>query len=592
MLGARSDGVNEPTGGQTGGPSVVRPSVGAIGRLRPLHAGEVRLDGGFWGDRQAINRARTIPHGFAQLEATGTLGNLRLAAGERGTYQALSDSSGAAFPFLDTDVYKWLEAVGWELGRGADPALEAAANETIAVVAAAQRPDGYLNSYVQVVAGGEPFKDLAWGHELYCIGHLIQAAVAWHRRLGDDRLLDIAQRAADAVDRAFGPAGRDGIDGHPEIEMALVELWRETGETRYLDLARRQLERARARPPRGRAVRIGVLAGSSAGPRGSDRRRPRRAPALPRRRGRGRRRRDRRPELCWRRSSRGGRTWWRPERISPAASAAAIATRRSATRTSCRPTVPMPRPARPSPASCSPGGCCWRPARRASRTRSSGRSSTACCPACRSTARASSTSTRSSAEVTARRRRTPTVPGPPWYPCACCPPNLMRLLASWEQYLATFDDDGVQIHQYATASVEATVAGGQVRLAIETGYPWTGRIAVRILATPDGPWALSLRIPPGAKAATLALPGADPRSVRGDVVRERRAWRAGDEVVLDLDLTATRDAVRPSGRCHPRLRRARTGAARLRDRDRRPARRRRARGRHARSTHPARAGRP
>ena len=94
------------------------------------------------------------------------------------------------------------------------------ADEAIALVAAAQRPDGYLNSYVQVVGGGTPFQDLAWGHELYCIGHLIQAAVAWHRALGDDRLLDVARRAADAVDRALGaggarrhrrpPRGRDG----------------------------------------------------------------------------------------------------------------------------------------------------------------------------------------------------------------------------------------------------------------------------------------------------------------------------------------------------------------------------------------------
>ncbi len=189
-----------------------------------------------------MNRARTIPHGFDQLGAAGTLDNLRLAAGAQGTYQALQDSSGAAFPFLDSDVYKWLEAAGWELGRAHDPQLAADADTAIALVEAAQRPDGYLNSYVQVVAGGEPFQDLAWGHELYCLGHLIQAAVAWQRALGDGRLLAVARREADAVDRALGAGARDGVDGHPEVEMALVELWRVTGEGRYLALATRQID--------------------------------------------------------------------------------------------------------------------------------------------------------------------------------------------------------------------------------------------------------------------------------------------------------------------------------------------------------------
>ena len=127
---------------------------------------------------------------------------------------------GVIFPFLDTDVYKWLEAAGWELGRAPDPALARDADEAIELVAAAQRPDGYMNTFVQVVAPGSEYKDLAWGHELYCVGHLIQAAVAWQRALGDDRLLGVAIRAADSrrprarPDRPPGdrrpPRDRDG----------------------------------------------------------------------------------------------------------------------------------------------------------------------------------------------------------------------------------------------------------------------------------------------------------------------------------------------------------------------------------------------
>jgi len=115
--------------------------------------------------------------------------------------------TGTIYPFLDSDVYKWLEAVAWELGREVDPDLTTNAQEAIAAVAAAQRPDGYLNSYVQVVRPGSEYDDLAWGHELYCIGHLIQAGIAWQRALGDGRLLDIAVRAADSPSAPWTPAG-------------------------------------------------------------------------------------------------------------------------------------------------------------------------------------------------------------------------------------------------------------------------------------------------------------------------------------------------------------------------------------------------
>jgi uncharacterized protein len=219
-----------------------RPAGTARSRLRPLGPSRVTILDGFLAERQRVNRERTIPHGFDQLGRSGTLDNLRLAAGGDGRYQARADTSGATFPFLDSDVYKWLEAVGWELGRAPDPGLAAAADQAIALVAAAQRPDGYLNSYVEVVGGGVPHADLAWGHEFYCVGHLIQAAVAWHRALDDDRLLAIAVRAADRIDKEFGPTGRDGVDGHPGIEMALVELNRVTGDRRYLGLAARMLD--------------------------------------------------------------------------------------------------------------------------------------------------------------------------------------------------------------------------------------------------------------------------------------------------------------------------------------------------------------
>ena len=150
---------------------------------------------------------------------------------------------GAPFPFLDSDVYKWLEAAGWELGRDESAELRRSADHAIDLIARAQRPDGYLNSFVQVLAPDQAYADLRWGHELYCVGHLIQAAVAWKRALDDDRLLEVAVRAAESVERELGPEGREAIDGHPGIEMALVELYRTTGDRRHLETAARFIER-------------------------------------------------------------------------------------------------------------------------------------------------------------------------------------------------------------------------------------------------------------------------------------------------------------------------------------------------------------
>ncbi len=144
--------------------------------------------------------------------------------------------------FVDTDLYKWLEAAGWELGRGiADEqtaALAAYAREGISLIQAAQAPDGYLDTWFQLRAPQARFTDLPAAHELYCAGHLIQAALAHSRALGDDRLLAVAERFADYLGRVFGPGRLHGVPGHPEVEMALVELYRATGRGHHLDLAR------------------------------------------------------------------------------------------------------------------------------------------------------------------------------------------------------------------------------------------------------------------------------------------------------------------------------------------------------------------
>ena len=174
--------------------AAVVPTASAPSALRPVSAADVTVTGGFWADRAATNRTDHSGR-VSQAHDVGTLENFRLAASAKPDgYRALGIMFDKPFPFLDSDVYKWLEGAGWELDRADDPAIRAMADEAIGLVAAAQRPDGYLNTFVQVLAGAE-YQDLQWGHELYCIGHLVQAAISWHRALGDDRLLLVAERA-------------------------------------------------------------------------------------------------------------------------------------------------------------------------------------------------------------------------------------------------------------------------------------------------------------------------------------------------------------------------------------------------------------
>jgi DUF1680 family protein len=125
----------------------------------------------------------------------------------------------------------------------------------------------------------------------------------------------------------------------------------------------------------------------------------------------------------------------------------------------------------------------------------------------------------------------------PWFACACCPPNLMRLFSSWEHYLATSDARGIQLHQYAPAEISAEAGGGRVRLSIETAYPWDGRVAATIVESPGVPWTLALRVPAWCRSARLQLPDGDaPRPVSTGMVEETRAWAPGDRVVLELDM--------------------------------------------------------
>lgn len=210
----------------------------------------VRIADSFWDRFTELVRETVIPYQWEALndripdaEPSYAIRNFRIAAGqEQGEF--------GGFVFQDSDLAKWLEAVGYSLAAHPDPELERTADEAIELVAAAQHPNGYLNTYFTIKEPGKEWTNLYEAHELYVAGHMIEAAVAYYEATGKRRLLDIMCKFADHIDSVFGkePGKLRGYDGHQEIELALVKLYQTTGEARYLKLAQFFIDERGAEP--------------------------------------------------------------------------------------------------------------------------------------------------------------------------------------------------------------------------------------------------------------------------------------------------------------------------------------------------------
>ncbi len=215
--------------------------------IKAVPLADVHVTNGFWQRRLETNRAVTIPHIMRENKETGRIVNFMKAAGkEPGEYQGQR--------YNDTDVYKVIEAASDSLVERPDPALEKKLDDLIAIIAAAQQPDGYLYNPRDVDpnnpapgAGPERWSYLHTSHELYDMGHMIEAAVAHYRATGKRTLFGVAIKAADLICRVFGPDARHDAPGHEEIELALVKLYRVTGDRKYLDQAKFFLDQ-RGRP--------------------------------------------------------------------------------------------------------------------------------------------------------------------------------------------------------------------------------------------------------------------------------------------------------------------------------------------------------
>ena len=500
-----------------------------------LAGGAVTIDGGLWARRQAINREAALPHGYRMLETAGNFENLRIAGGRStGRYQGPV--------FMDSDVYKWIEAAAYEHARVPSEWLLSHMATAIDIVGAAQGADGYLNSHYTVAEPGRRWTDFAQGHELYCAGHLFQAAVAHHRATGTDGLIRIARRFADYLVDRFGPGKHPGTPGHPEIEMGLIELYRETGDRRYAELARFFLDQ------RGHAW-LGPGRYNSAAYY-QDRVPVRDASEL---------------------EGHAVRALYLTAGIADVyletgeAALLSALHRQWADLTSHKLYVT--------------GGVGSRHLGEAFGQPYELPNDLAYDETCAAIASILwswrmllATGQSHFADLIDRTLHNAVLSGvsldgeryfyvnplasngraeylgrggcvrKEWHLVACCPPNVMRLLASLGHYVATRDRTGLQVHQYAPARIATTLAtGGAVRLRMETRYPWEGAVRLTVEESDGRSWPLALRIPEwSAGRAAVRVNGA-PATATPDghgYLRLEQPWRPGDTVELDLPMDA------------------------------------------------------
>jgi DUF1680 family protein len=199
--------------------------------LNEVHHSQVELQSGFWGPRLKTHHEVTVPHALNCLEADGHATNFDKAAG-------VYDGPLRGHHAFDSDLYKALEGAFHSLQHYKDPELQKRVDNILNRIVAAQQKDGFLISYFIVNKDLERWGTMRLEHQLYNTGHLFEMAVEHERLTGQDKVLEAARRFADNVDSVFGPGRKYDAPGHEEVELALIKLYRATGEKRYLDLCR------------------------------------------------------------------------------------------------------------------------------------------------------------------------------------------------------------------------------------------------------------------------------------------------------------------------------------------------------------------
>lgn len=523
----------------------------------PVSPRHIRITAGFWKAKQDLVADQVIPYQWKALndeipgaEPSHSLENFRIASGQKkGEFYGLI--------FQDSDIGKWIEAAAYSLMSRPDADLERRIDEVVALIGAAQEPDGYLQTYFSVKAPGKRWTDFAMGHEMYCGGHLMEGAVAYFQATGKAAFLDIMKRYADHLCATFGPAPGQlrAYDGHPEIELALHKLADAIGESRYRDLARFFVDERGKNPavldhskvlgwaidPHtvahpdytyyqahqpvrdqreavGHSVRAMYLYTAMADQRRADDDATL-APAL---------------DALWK------NTVDRKMYVTGGLGSQAAGERFTVD-------DDFPSDTAYTETCAAIGLVMW--AWRMTLTNPDGRYADVLERALYNGALGgiSADGTRyfyvNPLEVTpkvARFRKdhdhvkTQRVE---WFGCACCPPNIARTIASFAQYQYSVGADTVWAHQFAEGKADIPFQGKTLTVDQTTDYPWDGRVAFRLTSVPTGAFTFAVRVPGWCRGASFTLNGETitPAVEKGYAVFSR-TWKEGDTVTLSMPL--------------------------------------------------------
>ncbi len=503
---------------------------------------QVHIEDPFWSPHLEANRMNTVTAIYEQLQKTGRIDNFAKTAG-------LMNGEFIGAVFNDSDVYKWLEGASYMLAAKPDADLEKKVDDTISKVAAAQQGDGYLNTYFTLKDPNGRWTNIRLQHELYCAGHLFEAAVAHYQATGKRTLLNVAIKYADYIDSVFGWEKRHEVSGHEEVELALVKLYNVTGEKRYLDLAefflqlrgtdngRKRWDTLEVAPGFiingeyqqdhlpigqhtkivGHAVRAMYLYCAVADMlRYSDN--PEWSTAL---------------NCVW--DDMVSRNMYITGGIGSTGGTEGFTQ-----------AYDLPNENAYAETCAAVGEAFWghrlnmlyADAKYADVTERVLYNNVLAGASLESTRFFYTNALASSGNISRSD----------FFGCACCPPNWMRLMASLGSYIYTFSDDQIYVNLYAGNSAEIPLANGSVKLKQQTRYPWDGNIKITIDTGGTQDFALNLRIPQWCSKYKLsvnqeAIKG--PQIVKG-YARVVRDWKAGDVIELELDMPIMRVKAHPS----------------------------------------------
>lgn len=502
---------------------VVAVTHSSYAKLHTVPIRAVRMGGGFWAARRSINVEKSIPALLAELEQHGVVDNFLRLEGRKTVPRR-------GPLYTDSDLYKWMEAVAFVLQSGDDPKLRAEFERLTGIIAAAQEPSGYLNTYWIEEHAPQRFTEMDRSHELYCMGHLLQAAIAYYRATGDRKLLDVGIRFANYMVENFGPRKRPALTGHPEFEMALVELYRTTGDRRYLDFAGYLLggvERERlhltsgqvqymfsGKPFTSRAEFEGHAVRAMYASCGAT---------------------DYYMETGDAAYLKTLETLWRDLVNRKMYITGGVGSREAGEAFGEAYELPNSQAYGESCAAIGNMMWNWRMLLALGQSRFADVIERALYNGINSGMSLSGTlyCYRNPLESSGEKIRNE------WYDTTCCPPNLERILASLPGYMYATDPRGVYLNMFHNSTLDWHLEDGTgIRIAQQTEYPWKGSVDLSVDPARAAEFSLFVRIPAWSDGATVTAPGWSPREPPkpGEYFEIRRRWEPGDKVHVAFEM--------------------------------------------------------